>query len=361
MAQPLPPSRQAATEVLAAKRWRPAAVAPRSAERRRVLCLHGRLDNAASFDGLGPQLAAAGFDVVALDFPGHGRSPWRADGMYTLATNAAAVVHTLDALGWASCILIAHSLGTAAAAVAIGAVPERFTRAIFIEGLGGFGYTYAADFGKRLRQKPSEADGAEAADADESRVTAEPASMREAFRSAFVGIGKVGGKEAKVYDSVAAAVAARSVGIFSMSAAACEALVRRGGVEDEDGKFRFTHDTRSNVSYMLQVLTSAQGLHLLEYVPPSLVLCAGRSTGDTARGESVREFLAPLGSETKARLGVCVVEETGHHMHADEPQKVSALILGWLQTGRPPLPTLRLCAEGTAAAATAAAAGASRL
>ena len=112
--------------------------------------------------------------------------------------------------------------------------------------------------------------------------------MREAFRSAFVGIGKVGGKEAKVYDSVAAAVAARSVGIFSMSAAACEALVRRGGVEDDDGKFRFTHDTRSNVSYMLQVLTSAQGLHLLEYVPPSLLLCAGRSTGDTWRHVATR-------------------------------------------------------------------------
>ena len=76
-----------------------------------MLCLHGRLDNAASFDGLGPQLAAAGFDVVALDFLGHGRSPWRADGMYTLPTNAAAVAHTLDALGWASCIFIAYSLG----------------------------------------------------------------------------------------------------------------------------------------------------------------------------------------------------------------------------------------------------------
>lgn len=99
---------------------------------------------------------------------------------------------------------------------------------------------------------------------------------------------KLGLRTPKHYQSLDAAVSARISGTFKMARIGAEALVRRGGVEDENG-FHFTHDPRANVSFMMQMLTPEQGLELMEQVPRSLVLCAGQATGDTNRGVAVME------------------------------------------------------------------------
>ena len=39
---------------------------------KRIICLHGWLDNSNSFSYLGPMLAEQGFEVVAMDLVGHG-------------------------------------------------------------------------------------------------------------------------------------------------------------------------------------------------------------------------------------------------------------------------------------------------
>ena len=95
---------------LAARRWqRP--TADRGRDRPRVLALHGWLDNACSFDRLAPRLVDAldGADVVALDFPGHGRSDSRPGPLYFL-DHVEAVVEALEALAWPSCHILGHSL-----------------------------------------------------------------------------------------------------------------------------------------------------------------------------------------------------------------------------------------------------------
>ena len=84
---------------------------------RKAIAIHGRLDNAASFLGIGPLFAAAGIELVALDLPGHGKSSWKDDGMYTLASQSSSILLALDSLaslnaGWdKDVIMIAHSLG----------------------------------------------------------------------------------------------------------------------------------------------------------------------------------------------------------------------------------------------------------
>src|SRR5688500_18494360 len=59
---------------LAARRWGDASSPP-------LLALHGWLDNAGSFDALAPLLAAR-WQVIALDFAGHGRSSHLAAGSW---------------------------------------------------------------------------------------------------------------------------------------------------------------------------------------------------------------------------------------------------------------------------------------
>ena len=50
----------------------------------------------------------------------------------------------------------------------------------------------------------------------------------------------------------------RTSGAFALEKFVAEALVRRGGAVDEQTQsFHFTHDTRANVSYMLQVKGAA--------------------------------------------------------------------------------------------------------
>lgn len=113
---------------LAARAW-----GPRDAEP--VLALHGWLDNAATFDGLAPEMA--GTCVVALDLPGHGRSDHRPAGCwYQLVDYVADVLAAADALGWSRFTLMGHSLGGAVATLLAATHPERIAALHLVEALG---------------------------------------------------------------------------------------------------------------------------------------------------------------------------------------------------------------------------------
>ncbi len=80
----------------------------------RLLCLHGWLDNAASFLPLAPFLQD--FDLVSLDLPGHGGSAHRPPGCdYVFVDWIHDVLDALDALGWERARLLGHSRGGAIA------------------------------------------------------------------------------------------------------------------------------------------------------------------------------------------------------------------------------------------------------
>ncbi len=100
-----------------------------------LLALHGWLDNAASFRPMATLLG--GYDLVALDMPGHGRSfHYPADAEYSLFSTILDVLAAADALGWQRFALLGHSMGGAIASMLAAAAPDRITRLSLIEALG---------------------------------------------------------------------------------------------------------------------------------------------------------------------------------------------------------------------------------
>ena len=110
---------------LAAKRWRNGT--------RRVLALHGWLDNAGSFDYLAPLLDA---DIVALDLPGHGHSYHRTlQGTYNIWDDLPDILRAADALGWQTFNVLGHSRGAIIAALLTATLPERIESIVMLDGV----------------------------------------------------------------------------------------------------------------------------------------------------------------------------------------------------------------------------------
>ncbi len=108
--------------------WRPNAA-------KKVVALHGWLDNAASFMPLAPLLTDT--HLIALDWPGHGHSDHIPEGMTYHFTDYLTYLHEfLDAWGDGPITLLGHSLGGAVGTLFAGAFPEKIERLILVEGFG---------------------------------------------------------------------------------------------------------------------------------------------------------------------------------------------------------------------------------
>jgi pimeloyl-ACP methyl ester carboxylesterase len=94
-----------------------------------ALCLHGFPDHAPTWQHLMPELAAAGYHVVAPWLRGYAPTGLAPDGNYQIAAVALDALAIADALaGDRDAVLIGHDWGAIAGYVAVGHRPERFTR-----------------------------------------------------------------------------------------------------------------------------------------------------------------------------------------------------------------------------------------
>ena len=135
---------------IAAQRWTPKTTHPSAHLRpkKRILCVHGVLDNCRSFYFLIPYLLSRmnqyyQIDVVALDLPGHGLSShYSSDHVPNHEDFVYYIEEALSALKWDGkepLTVIGHSLGSAILVVYAATFPERVE--VFVN-LDGFGPNY---------------------------------------------------------------------------------------------------------------------------------------------------------------------------------------------------------------------------
>jgi pimeloyl-ACP methyl ester carboxylesterase len=99
---------------------------------RPILALHGWLDNAESFTPLAQQLD--GFQVVALDLAGHGRSDHRsADGEYSIWSDLPDVQAVVDELDWQTFDLLGHSRGALIGGMFAATLPARVDHLMLLD------------------------------------------------------------------------------------------------------------------------------------------------------------------------------------------------------------------------------------
>jgi 4,5:9,10-diseco-3-hydroxy-5,9,17-trioxoandrosta-1(10),2-diene-4-oate hydrolase len=88
-----------------------------------ILCLSAIAHGARDFENL-PAQVGDGFEIIALDWPGHGLSPSE-DTKPSAAHYAALTLAAMDALGLSRAILLGNSIGGAAALQVATTAPER--------------------------------------------------------------------------------------------------------------------------------------------------------------------------------------------------------------------------------------------
>ena len=255
----------------------------------RLLCLHGWLDNAASFLPLAPHLAA--FDLVALDLPGHGASAHRAPGYdYAFVDWVHDVLDALDALGWDQADLLGHSMGGAIASCVAAAAPARVRRLALLEALGP--------------------------------ISGDPAQAGQRLQDAVASRRAVTQRPARVIPDLDTAVAAR-LAASRMTPEAARLIVERN-LRPVEGGHAWRSDPRLTLPSALRMAEETVQSLLRAIQAPVLVIAA----------DPAPPYFQPAVREARLAClsdGRVAVFEGGHHLHMEQSARVAAPLLDFLR------------------------------
>jgi pimeloyl-ACP methyl ester carboxylesterase len=278
--------------------------------KKRILCLHGWLDNCRSFHSVAPYLVqnlstvddSDYCHVVALDFPGHGWSSHKSqDGPpVLLADSAFYVAEAVRQLKWDResypFTLVGHSMGAAVGCLYAAAFPEQVHKLVLLEGAGPLSRK-VADTARHLRQ----------------HVLRRQQGLETQ-------------KPPKIYPDLTTAVEMRQrtatnfPGNQYISSEAARELVLRGSrfVSSDDGGLQFCHDPRlywPSQQYFTDEQTDAVYQDI--QCPTALLLAVDGWPFDEARMQKTLELLQPV---------VYTTLPGSHHFHADPESMESVAI-----------------------------------
>lgn len=254
-----------------------------------VLGLHGWLDNAATYNQIGPLLK--GIRFIALDLMGHGFSDHRPTSMpYYIWDNVADVIAVADELKLDKLRIVGHSMGASIASLLAGSFPERVEKLCLIEGVAPLVY--------------------------------EAEKLPELMAEALNKRGKMRNKRLKPYPSLEEAVQARINGRFPVSEQASRWLVSRGAVHGEDGVY-WRNDPSLVLPSILR-MTEDQVQAFLRRISAEVDLVLGEEGLELDRMD-----------ERAACIAQMIIHRLpgNHHLHLEpEAAKMIAdLINGWFE------------------------------
>lgn len=248
-----------------------------------LLCLHGWLDNAASFLPLLPYLGD--YHVIAIDWPGHGMSSHRsADAHYHFIDWVYDLVQLFDKQQWSNIDIVAHSMGGMVASAFAAAFPEHVKTLTLIDSIGFL--TLASE-----------------------KTTGQ---LRQGMLSRL----SRGDSKNRFHPTLSSAVTARTM-VSDLNKQCAELIVKRGIVQVEHGiKWRSDGRLRAVSPYRLTI-EQAQQLISDVTVPSQLLY-----------GDKGMEMVN-LGLKTFAGLFDSLLTHElvgGHHVHMEQPKKTAQLI-----------------------------------
>ena len=256
---------------------------------RRVLCLHGWLDNCASFMPMMPFLDE--LEVVAVDLPGHGRSDHRDRGSLCHYIDYVRDIKLiLDALKWDRCHLLGHSMGGSLSMMSCSAFPERVQSLIMIDALH-----------------------------PQSRLPEEGPPMLRRSMAQFTSWDP---SRKRVFPDLDAAISARRKASQYPQSESSARTIMEYAMESQAEGCSLRSDPRLNFRSPLMLSRDQVNAFIQEVQQPVLAILA--SAGISSRRNDVESTLALFRDIEVMRI------DGGHHVHIDQAEQVAQHICAFL-------------------------------
>jgi pimeloyl-ACP methyl ester carboxylesterase len=271
-----------------------------------VLCLHGWLDNAASFTPLMPfmfdkVLSSKGFKerrIIAIDWYGHGFSSHRsADAHYHFIDWVYDLLQLFEANQWQNIDIVAHSMGGMIASAFAAAFPEKVKSLTLLDSIG-FISAEADQSTKQLRQ-----------------------GLQSRLKNSALYLSRQKIKKGKsLHPSLDSAVKAR-VAVSDMNYQQAKIIVERGLLQSEQG-FLWRADSRLRMTSPYR-LTLSQAEQFIKDINCPVQLIYG-SKGIDLVSTGIKHFAPMFKDFSRYEL------EGGHHVHMEKPEETAKLIANFI-------------------------------
>ncbi|MGH7927794.1 MAG: alpha/beta fold hydrolase [Candidatus Binatia bacterium] len=261
-----------------------------------IVLVHGFLDLAYSWKSFVDCFQAAQQKpvwIVAPDCRGHGDSGWvGAGGYYHFPDYVFDLDCVIQARGSRRVTLIGHSMGGTISWLYAGAFPERISKLVLIEGIGPPGMSFS--------------------DAP-LRMTAWISEVHHRGRNHF-----------REYTSVRAGASQLRQTNPRLTETTALDLARAGMKQNASGKWLWKFDPLHRTAAP-QAFYTAQALEFLRRIRCPVLIVEGAQSHQRQRTDKQERY------EAIAQHKQIVIEDAGHMVHQDNPQKLADAIAAFLQ------------------------------